>query len=150
MKLIEDITQIEKNLKANSGKERIQLWYDHFKELGKLYYLLGKQSIPTSNDESTLTIQNKLDIKKGHFTIDALKNSTKSIHNGKAVGLDEIPDEIWKLGEFQEILLNLCNSVYSQEPIDIWNEGCLLNFPKKEFFLSQKKLSWNHTNSNCS
>ena len=45
--------------KANSGKERIHLWNDHFKEL------LGKPSIPTSNDESTLTIQNKLDIKKG-------------------------------------------------------------------------------------
>ena len=45
-------------LKANRGKERIQLWNDHFKEL------LGKPSIPTSNDESTLTIQNVLDIKK--------------------------------------------------------------------------------------
>ena len=46
-------------LKANSEKERIQLWNDHFKEL------LGKPSIPTPNDESTLTIQNELDIKKG-------------------------------------------------------------------------------------
>ena len=46
-------------LKAYSGKERIQLWNDHFKEL------LGKLSIPTSNDEITLTIQNELDIKQG-------------------------------------------------------------------------------------
>ena len=46
-------------LKANSEKERIQLWNNHFKEL------LGKPSIPTSNDESTLIIQNELDIKKG-------------------------------------------------------------------------------------
>ena len=41
----------------------MHIWYDHFKEL------LGKPYIPTSNDESTLTIQNKLDIKKGYFTI---------------------------------------------------------------------------------
>ena len=39
-----------------------------------------------------------------HFTIDELKIATKSIHNGKAVGLDEIPTQVWKLGEFQEIL----------------------------------------------
>ena len=46
-------------LKANRGKERIQLCNDHYKEL------LSKPSIPTSNDESTLNIQNVLDIKKG-------------------------------------------------------------------------------------
>ena len=33
---------------ANSRKERIQLWNDHFKEL------FGKPSIPTANDESTM------------------------------------------------------------------------------------------------
>ena len=36
-----------------------------------------------------------------------------------------------KLGEFQEILLHFCNSVYNQDPIKRWNEGCLLPFPKK-------------------
>ena len=46
-------------LKVNSGKELIQIWNDYFNEL------LGKPSIPTSIDESTLTIQNELDIKKG-------------------------------------------------------------------------------------
>ena len=66
-----------------------------------------------------------------HFVIDELKKSTKSIHNGKYVGLDEIPAEVWKLGYFKEILVNLCNSIYSQEPIDIWNEGCSLIFPNK-------------------
>ena len=77
--------------KANSGKERIQLWNDHFKEP------FGKPSIPTSNNESILTIQNELDIKKRHFTIDELKIATKSINNGKAVDLDEIPAQVWKI-----------------------------------------------------
>ena len=44
---------------------------DHVKEL------LGKPLIPTSNDENTLTIQNKLDIKKGHLTIDELNKATQ-------------------------------------------------------------------------
>ena len=35
--------------------------------------------------ESTLTIQNKLYIKKGNFTIYELKKSTKIIQNGKYV-----------------------------------------------------------------
>ena len=73
----------------------------------------------------------KVNLKKGNFTINELKRAIKSIKIGKAVGLDEIPYEVWKLEEFQEILLNSCNSVYSQEPIDIWNEGCLFPFPKK-------------------
>ena len=76
MKLVEDRTQTEQKRKANSGKKRIQLWHDHFKEL------LCKPTIHTSNDESTLTIQNELDIKKGHFTIDKLKKATKRMHSG--------------------------------------------------------------------
>ena len=51
--------------------------------------------------------------------------------NGKACGLDEIPTEIWKLDEFHHILLELCNGVYKQDPIDSWRDGCLLPFPKK-------------------
>ena len=50
-------------LKANRGKERIQLWNDHSKEL------LGKPPIPTENDESTLIIQNVLDSKKAFYNI---------------------------------------------------------------------------------
>ena len=41
-----------------------------------------------------------------NFTIDELKIATKSITNGKPLGLDEIPAQVWKLGECQEILLN--------------------------------------------
>ena len=97
MKLVKETTQTEQNLKQTVEKNvKIKLWNDNFKEL------LGKPPISTSNDESTLTIQNKLDIKKGHCSIDELKKSIKSIQNGKSVGLDEIPAQVWKLGEFQK------------------------------------------------
>ena len=72
-----------------------------------------------------------MNIKIGLFTIQELNNETKSINNGKACGLDDIPAEVWKLTEFQNILLNFCNSVYSQNQIKRWTEGCLLPFPKK-------------------
>ena len=115
-------------LKASSNGERIKIWHNHFQEL------LGSQLNKSDDDydEEILQIHNKLNIKICLFTIQELNNATKSINNGKACGLDEIPAEVWKLTEFQNILLNFCNSVYSQNQIKIWTEGCLLPFPKKE------------------
>ena len=55
-----------------------------------------------------------------------LLKATKSIQNGKAVGLDEIPAEVWKIDDFQEFLLESCNCVYNQECIRRWREGCIL------------------------
>ena len=115
-------------LKASSNGERIKIWHNHFQEL------LGSQLNNTDDDdddEEILQIHNKLNIKIGLFTIQELNNATKSIYNGKACGLDEIPAEVWKLTEFQNILLNFCNSEYSQNQIKRWTEGCLLPFPKK-------------------
>ena len=39
--------------------------------------------------------------------------------------------EVWKIGDYNEELLNFCNGVYNQQPIERWTEGCLLPFPKK-------------------
>ena len=46
-------------------------------------------------------------------------------------GLDEIPPEVWKTRQFDDILLRHCNAVYNQNPIDRWTKGCILPFPKK-------------------
>ena len=48
-----------------------------------------------------------------------------------AAGLDEIPPEVWKTRQFDDILLRHCNAVYNQNPIDRWTKGCILPFPKK-------------------
>ena len=47
------------------------------------------------------------------------------------LGLDEIPSEVWKTRQFDDILLRHCNAVYNQNPIDRWTKGCILAFPKK-------------------
>ena len=49
----------------------------------------------------------------------------------KTAGLDEIPAEVWKTGYFNHILLEFCNDVYSQKPIEHWTKGYILTFPKK-------------------
>ena len=81
-------------LKANSVNE-----FNYGTFISRNY--LRKPTIPTSNDKSTVTLHNELAIKIWHFTIDELKKATKTIQNGKSVGLDEIPAEVCKLGEFQ-------------------------------------------------
>ena len=63
--------------------------------------------------------------------MEELKLAINRIQNGKACGLDEIPAEVWKLEEFHHTLLDMTNSVYNQDPIARWSEGCLLPFPKK-------------------
>ena len=45
---------------------------------------------------------------------------------------DEIPPEVWKTWQFDNILLRHCNAVYNQNPIDRWMKGCILPFPKKD------------------
>ena len=86
-----------------------------------------------------------MNIKTGLFTAHELTKATKSIKVRKMVGeiLDEIPAEVWKLDEFQEILLESCNifnilysilhRVYSHEIIERCREGYILPFPKKGY-----------------
>ena len=73
----------------------------------------------------------ELDLNKGPFTSDEIDKALRSITNGKAEGLDEIPAEVWELEAFKNIILHFCNNVYNQDPLQRWNEGCLLPFPKK-------------------
>ena len=88
-------------LKASSQEKRKKLWQQHFQDL------LGKP--PQISNDEILPIAEELKIEKGMFSVDELQKAVKSMKNGKACGLDEIPTEVWKLDEFQHILLELCN-----------------------------------------
>ena len=63
-------------LKANSEKERIQLWHDHFKEL-----LCKPTSISTNDEKNERSDQDitKLDIKTGLFTAYELTKAIKKV-----------------------------------------------------------------------
>ena len=111
-------------LKATNQQERIKLWKQHFENL------LGNP--PKVTHEPIMRIICKqLDIKLGPFTLE-LDSVLKKIKNRKAAGLDEIPHEVWKTRQFDDILLQHCNAVYNQNPIDRWMKGCILPFPKKD------------------
>ena len=72
-----------------------------------------------------------MDIKLGPFTQEELDSVLRKIENRKAARLDEIPPEVWKTRQFDDILLRHCNAVYNLNPIDRWMKGCILPFPKK-------------------
>ena len=111
-------------LKAASQQERVKLWEQHFKNL------LGNP--PKITDEPiTRIISKQLDIKLGPFTKEELDSVLRRTKNRKAAGLDEIPPEVWKTRQFDDILLRQCNTVYSQNRIERWMKGCILPFPKK-------------------
>ena len=50
----------------------------------------------------------------GLFTQEELDSVLRKIKNRKAKGLDEIPPEVWKTRQFDDILLRHCNTVYNQ------------------------------------
>ena len=111
-------------LKAANQQERIKLWKQHFENL------LGNPPKITP-EPITRIISKQLDIKLGPFTQEELDSVLRKIKNRKAAGLDEIPPEVWKTRQFDDILLRHCNAVYNQNPIDRWTKRCILPFPKK-------------------
>ena len=115
---------VKTKLKAANQQERIKLWKQYFENL------LGNPPKVT-HEPITRIISKQLDIKLGPFTQEELDSVLRKIKNRKAAGLDEIPPEVWKTRQFNDILLRHCNAVYNQNTIDRWMKGCILPFPKK-------------------
>ena len=111
-------------LKAANQQERVKLWKQHFENL------LGNPPKVT-NELITRIISKQLDIKLGPFTKEELNSFLRKIKNRKTAGLNEIPPEVWKIRQFDDILLQQCNAVYNQNRIERWMKGCILPFPKK-------------------
>ena len=115
---------VKAKLNTANQQERIKLWKQHFKNL------LGNPPKAT-HEPITRIISKQLDIKLEPFTQEELDSVLRKIKNRKAAGLDEIPPEVWKTRQFDDILLRHCNAFYNQNPIDRWMKGCILPFPKK-------------------
>ena len=111
-------------LKAANQQERIKLWKQHFENL-----LANPPNV--TQEPITRIISKQLNIKLGPFTNEELDSVLRKIKNRKAAGLDEIPPEVWKTRQFDNILPRHCNAVYNQNPIDRWTKGCILPLPKK-------------------
>ena len=109
-------------LKASSQQERIELWKQHYENL------LG--NLPkVTHEPITAIISKQLDIKLGQFMQEELVSVLRKIENRKVAGLDEIPPELLKTRQFDNILLRRCNAEDNQNAIDRWIKGCIRPFP---------------------
>ena len=111
-------------LKAANQQERIKLWKQHFENL-------LRNPPKVTNEPITRIISKQLDIKLGPFTKEELHSVLRKIKNRTDAGLDEIPPEVWKTRQFDDILLRHCNAVYNQNRIERWMKGCILPFLKR-------------------
>ena len=98
-------------LKATSQEERIHLWKQHFQNI------LGKPPKFTY-EPITKIFSIQVDIKLRLFTLEELDSVPRKIKNRKAIGLDEIPTNLWKTREFNDILVQHCNVVYNRNTIE--------------------------------
>ena len=103
-------TTAEAKLKATNQKERINLRKQYFENL------LG---IPPkfTHEPITRIISKQLDIKLGPIKLKELDSVLRKIKNRKVTGLEEIPPEVWKTRQFNDILLRHSNAVYNQNPM---------------------------------
>ena len=86
-------------LKGKSKEERVNNWYKHFSQL------LGKEPVIEDEDEDILPVFNNLKYKIGPFDIDEYQLAKKRLREGKAAGPDEIPPEVLKRCNIDEIIL---------------------------------------------
>ena len=111
-------------LKAANQQERIKLRKQHFENL-------LRNPTKVTHESITRIISKQLDIELGPFTQEELDSVLRKIKNRKAAALDEIPPEVWKTRQFDNILLRHSNAVSNQNPRDRWMKRCILPFPKK-------------------
>ena len=87
------------------------MWKQHFENL------LGKHP-KVMHELITKIISNQLDVELGHFTQEEVDSVLRKNKNRKAAGLDEIPPEVWKTRELNDILVRHFNAVCNQNITD--------------------------------
>lgn len=108
-----------------SPEERVSTWFTHFKKL------LGKPPEVEDTDEEITNIYQDLDIKDDLFTLEEYRKVKSTLKVGKAAGPDEIPPEVYKSCDFDEICLDFCNrALLENEKPEIWSYMNIIPVPK--------------------
>ena len=128
--IINDITGRKKGkhgiLEGKSKEERVQNWFNHFKEL------LGEEPIVEDEGEVITTVMNNIEFRTGEFDNEELQNARRNITQGKASGPDNIPPEVIKNCDMDEIILRFANSLLIlQEKPEQWSIANIVPIPKK-------------------
>ena len=113
-------------IKARNKDERISKWYEHFSNL------LGKVPVITTDPaEEIPPILHDLGINDAQFTLQELESVKKTLRKGKAAGPDNIPPDVLKCCNFDNIILSFANEllIHQVKPQQ-WSEIDLIPLPK--------------------
>ena len=106
----------EGQVSGNSPEERVKTWFTHFQKL------LGEPPSIDDPDEEISNIYEELDINDGPMALDEFTKAKNSLQLRKAAGPDNIPPEVFKLCDFDEICLRLCNKALMENVRpDLWS-----------------------------
>ena len=115
----------EGQVSGNSPKERISTWYKHFQSL------LGEPPTVEDRDEQIPSIYEDLEINDEPFTLEEFRKVKSSLQLGKAAGPDDIPPEVFKSCNFDEICLKFCNATLMEnDKPDLWSLMNVIPVPK--------------------
>ena len=115
----------EGQVTGTSPEERVTTWFTHFKKL------LGDPPAVEDPDEEIPTIFDQLEINDDIFTLEEYRKVKSSLKIGKAAGPDEIPPEVYKSCDFDEICLNFCNrALLENDKPDLWSYMNIIPVPK--------------------
>ena len=111
-------------LKGSSKEERVQKWFTHFQTL------LGKDPMRSEEAEVEPVLEN-MNIIDDVFSMEELSKAKKSLRDGKQAGPDNIPPEVLKSCNFDEIILDFANNLLERmEKPRQWSEINLIPVPK--------------------
>ena len=108
-----------------SPEERVTTWFTHFKNL------LGTMPADDGTDEDISPVYSDLDIYDGPFTAEEYTKVKSTLKTGKSAGPDNIPPEVYKSCELDDIILKICNLALmkNEKPIQ-WSLLNIIPVPK--------------------
>eukprot|EP00111_Clytia_hemisphaerica_P007051 TCONS_00020441-protein len=113
-------------IEGKDRRERIQKWFNHFQQL------LGQEPVIDDENEIIQTVFDDLDFKTGEFTIDEYKKAKDRISLNKAPGPDNIPLEVIKKCNLEDILLNIAKRLLlNHDKPSQWSTSNIIPVPKK-------------------
>jgi len=129
-KVINEVTGRKKSKEGQvagaSPEERVTTWFNHFKKL------LGDSPSVQDPDEEIPIVFSDLDIDDGPFTEEEYAKAKSNLKLGKSPGPDNIPPEVLKNCELDDIILKMCNMAMmnSMKP-EQWSLSNIIPIPKK-------------------
>ena len=110
---------------GNSPEERVDTWMTHFSNL------LGGIPVVEDPEGEILPVLTDLNIKDGPFTANEYNCVKASLQQGKSSGPDNIPPEVLKNCDLDELVLEMCNqALTSGENPKQWSLANIIPVPK--------------------